>query len=62
MKKFFLRGCLCEIGNPVACLFLYLTGVHCRQHFGDVSEQKLSFDQPELEKEVVSDAKINAKI
>ena len=31
------------IGNPVPCLFFYLTGVHFRgelQHVRDVSEQK----------------------
>ena len=41
------------IGNPDFCLFLYLSGVHFRgelQHDGDVSEQKSSVDQSELEK------------
>ena len=43
------------IGNPAfyICLFLYLTGVHFRgelQHDGDISQQKISVDQSELEK------------
>ena len=40
-------------GNLAFCFTLYLTGVHFRgelQHIGDVSEQKSSVDQSELEK------------
>ena len=40
---FFIRGCLCTIGNPAFCLFLYLIGAHFPgelQHGGYVSQQK----------------------
>ena len=48
-----LKGVYVTTGNPAFCLFLYLTGVHFRgelQHGGDVSQQKSSVDQSELEK------------
>ena len=41
------------IVHPAFCLFLNLTGVHFRgelQHGDDVSQQKISVDQSELEK------------
>ena len=48
-----LEGIYVTIVHPAFCLFLYLTGVHFRgelQHGGDVSQQKISVDQSELEK------------
>ena len=47
------EGSYVTIGNPVFCLFLYLTGVHFRgklQHGDDAVIKKSSVDQSELEK------------
>ena len=47
------EGVYVTIIYPAFWLFLYLTGVHFRgelQHGGDVSQQKSSVDQSELEK------------
>ena len=48
-----LEGIYVTIVHPAFCLFLYLTGANFRgklQHGGDVSQQKISVDQSELEK------------
>ena len=47
------EGVYLTIVDTAFCFFLYLTGVHFRgelQHGGDVSQQKISVDQSELEK------------
>ena len=48
-----VEGVYVVIVHTAFFLFLYLTGVHFRgelQHGGDVSQQKSSVDQSELEK------------
>ena len=47
-----LRSCVCDNWKASFCLALHLIAVHFRdklQHVGDVSEQKSSVDQSELE-------------
>ena len=47
------EGVYVTIVHSAFCLFLYLTGIHFRselQDGGDVSQQKISVDQSELEK------------